>query len=125
VAKAQAEFELAQAEQHRDAELLVQGFLSQAVLDASNARKESARRARGLMGYLEIEHRANSLPASLSGGATACVRNCTVPARAEARAEDGERRRQGPYGCNPVQPSRRGLAGSVAPFCFARSAISV
>jgi putative ABC transport system ATP-binding protein len=31
-------------------------------------RQEAARRARELMGYLEIEHRAGSLPARLSGG---------------------------------------------------------
>ncbi len=31
-------------------------------------RRESARRARELLGYLEIAHRADSLPATLSGG---------------------------------------------------------
>ncbi|MCL4745858.1 MAG: efflux RND transporter periplasmic adaptor subunit [Burkholderiaceae bacterium] len=37
VAKAQAELELARSKQRRDAELLSKGFVSQAVLDASNA----------------------------------------------------------------------------------------
>ncbi|MFN3567024.1 MAG: ABC transporter ATP-binding protein [Burkholderiaceae bacterium] len=32
------------------------------------ARREAARRARELLGYLEIAHRADSLPANLSGG---------------------------------------------------------
>ncbi|GAB4469498.1 MAG: ABC transporter ATP-binding protein [Burkholderiaceae bacterium] len=31
-------------------------------------RREAARRAKGLLGYLEIAHRADSLPANLSGG---------------------------------------------------------
>lgn len=42
VAKAQAELDLAQAKQRRDAELLAQGFVSQAVLDASNAALRAA-----------------------------------------------------------------------------------
>lgn len=40
--KAQADLALARARQRRDAELLAQGFVSQAVLDASNAARDSA-----------------------------------------------------------------------------------
>lgn len=42
VAKAQAELELARSKQQRDAELLSKGFVSQAVLDASNAAASAA-----------------------------------------------------------------------------------
>ena len=42
VAKAQAELELARSKQQRDAELLSKGFVSQAVLDASNATASAA-----------------------------------------------------------------------------------
>jgi len=42
VAKAQADFELARSRQQRDAELLRTGFVSQAVLDASNAGLQAA-----------------------------------------------------------------------------------
>lgn len=42
VAKAQAELELAHSKQQRDAELLSKGFVSQAVLDASNATASAA-----------------------------------------------------------------------------------
>lgn len=42
VAKAQAELELARSKQQRDAELLGRGFVSQAVLDASNAAASAA-----------------------------------------------------------------------------------
>ena len=42
LAKAQADLELARGKQRRDAELLAQGFVSQAVLDASNAVRDGA-----------------------------------------------------------------------------------
>lgn len=42
LAKAQADLALAQARQKRDAELLAQGFVSRAVLDASNAARDGA-----------------------------------------------------------------------------------
>lgn len=42
VARAQAELELARGKQQRDAELLSKGFVSQAVLDASNATASAA-----------------------------------------------------------------------------------
>ena len=42
VAKAQAELDLARSKQQRDAELLSKGFVSQAVLDASNATASAA-----------------------------------------------------------------------------------
>lgn len=42
VAKAQAELDLARSKQQRDAELLGKGFVSQAVLDASNATASAA-----------------------------------------------------------------------------------
>ena len=42
IAKAQAEFELARSKQQRDAELLRSGFVSQAVLDASEATLRAA-----------------------------------------------------------------------------------
>lgn len=40
--KAQADLELARSKQRRDAELLAQGFVSQAVLDASNSGRDGA-----------------------------------------------------------------------------------
>ncbi|HYN64544.1 MAG TPA: efflux RND transporter periplasmic adaptor subunit, partial [Candidatus Limnocylindrales bacterium] len=40
--KAQADLELARGKQRRDAELLAQGFVSQAVLDASNSARDGA-----------------------------------------------------------------------------------
>jgi RND family efflux transporter MFP subunit len=42
LAKARADFELARSKQRRDAELLAQGFVSQAVVDASDATLEGA-----------------------------------------------------------------------------------
>lgn len=42
LAKAQADLELARSKQKRDAELLDQGFVSQAVLDASNSGRDGA-----------------------------------------------------------------------------------
>lgn len=42
LAKAQADLALARGRQRRDAELLAQGFVSQAVLDASNAGRDAA-----------------------------------------------------------------------------------
>lgn len=42
LAKAQADLELARSKQRRDAELLAHGFVSQAVLDASNSARDSA-----------------------------------------------------------------------------------
>jgi HlyD family secretion protein len=42
VVKAQADLELARSKQQRDAELLAQGFVSQAVVDASNSALDSA-----------------------------------------------------------------------------------
>lgn len=42
LAKAQADLELARGRQQRDAELLAQGFVSQAVLDASNSARDGA-----------------------------------------------------------------------------------
>ena len=42
LAKAQAELELARSKQRRDVELLTQGFVSQAVVDASNAALDAA-----------------------------------------------------------------------------------
>ena len=42
LAKAQADLELARSKQRRDAELLAQGFVSQAVVDASNSGRDGA-----------------------------------------------------------------------------------
>ena len=43
LAKAQADLELARSKQRRDAELLAQGFVSQAVLDVSNSARDGAK----------------------------------------------------------------------------------
>jgi RND family efflux transporter MFP subunit len=42
VVKAQADLELARSKQRRDAELMAQGFVAQAVVDASNSARDSA-----------------------------------------------------------------------------------
>ncbi|MFN0301628.1 MAG: efflux RND transporter periplasmic adaptor subunit [Burkholderiales bacterium] len=70
IAKAQAEFELARSKQQRDAELLRSGFVSQAVLDASEATLRAAQasldNARAAHSAREADVQALSQEASYS-----------------------------------------------------------
>lgn len=70
VLKAQAELDLARGKQRRDVELLAQGFVSQAVLDVSNATRDSAQAgldaARATLAAREADARSLSQEARYS-----------------------------------------------------------